>query len=127
MFIRQQTNQRSLFSRLVSAFLILLLFISFSLPEAMASSGNTGTTTAKVVLRKSADKDSKALQTIPEGEEVDLLGTSGSWYKVRYGNFSGYVMKKYVKASKTSTVANEEHPIFTMLLPIKMVDNILSY
>lgn len=108
MFIRQQTNQRSLFSRLVSAFLILLLFISFSLPEAMAASGNTGTTTAKVVLRKSADKDSKALQTIPEGEEVDLLGTSGSWYKVRYGNFSGYVMKKYVKASKTSTVANEE-------------------
>lgn len=108
MFIRQQTNQRSLFFRLVSAFLILLLFISFSLPEAMAASGNTGTTTAKVVLRKSADKDSKALQTIPEGEEVDLLGTSGSWYKVRYGNFSGYVMKKYVKASKTSTVANEE-------------------
>ena len=93
---------------MVFAFLILLLFISFSLPEAMAASGNTGTTTAKVVLRKSADKDSKALQTIPEDEEVDLLGTSGSWYKVRYGNFSGYVMKKYVKASKTSTVANEE-------------------
>lgn len=108
MFIRQRTNQRSLFSRLLSAFLILFLFVSFSLPEAMASSGNTGTTTAKVVLRKSADKDSKALQTIPEGEEVDLLGSSGSWYKVRYGNFSGYVMKKYVKASKTSTVANEE-------------------
>ena len=61
-----------------------------------------------MVLRKNADKDSKALQTIPEGEEVDLIGTSGSWYKVRYGNFTGYVMKKYIKASKTSAVANEE-------------------
>lgn len=67
-------------------------------PEA-ALAGDTGVTSAKVVLRKSADKESKALQSVPEGEEVDILKTSGDWYKVRYGNFTGYMMKKYVKVS----------------------------
>lgn len=64
-----------------------------------ASAETVGHTSAKVVLRKQADKESKALQTIPQGEEVSILSKSGDWYKVRYGNYTGYLMKKYVKSS----------------------------
>ncbi len=37
-----------------------------------------------------------------------MLGISGSWYRVRYGQFTGYVMKQYINVSKTSSVATEE-------------------
>lgn len=93
--------------RILAAIMMVVLLISLYMPGASAAS-DTGTTNAKVVLRKSADKDSKALQTLPEGEDVDVLGTSGSWYKVRYGSFTGYVMKKYVNVSKNSAVAKED-------------------
>ncbi|MBP3647944.1 MAG: peptidoglycan-binding protein [Clostridia bacterium] len=96
----------SFFKRGTCAVLAALVVLgSIVLPEN-ALADDTGLTTAKVVLRKSADKDSKALQTIPKGEEVDLLSLSGSWYKVRYGNFTGYIMKQYVKGSISSSASS---------------------
>ena len=58
-----------------------------------------GKTNARVVLRKEASKESKALHTLYAGEEIELISTTGEWYKVRYGKYTGYVMKKYVKAA----------------------------
>lgn len=100
-------------SRSVCFIKVLSLFTAFvlllcGLPLAAADAEETGTVTAKVILRKSADKESKALQTLPEGEEVVLRGTSGDWYKVRYGSFSGYLLKKYVKVSSSSVVKNAD-------------------
>lgn len=94
-------------TRMLSALIMAVLVLTMLMPGAFAAS-DPGTTNAKVILRKSADKESKALQTLPEGEEVDVLGTSGNWYKVRYGNFTGYVMKKYINVSKNSAVAKED-------------------
>ena len=76
------------------------------MPKASAST--EGTLSAKVVLRKSTDSDSKALQTLPEGDTVDILSTSGDWYKINYGEYTGYVLKKYVTVDKKSVVANTE-------------------
>lgn len=90
--------------------LLLMLTVVLSTVVIPASAATTvGTTNAKVVLRKEADKDSKALQTLPEGEEVNILGTKGSWYKVGYGSYSGYIMKKYVtKGSAASSKTAEK-------------------
>lgn len=52
--------------------------------------------TSSLILRKSASKSSKALQTLSEGDKMDILAVSGDWYKVRYGKYTGYVMAKYV-------------------------------
>ncbi|MBQ8150262.1 MAG: peptidoglycan-binding protein [Clostridia bacterium] len=102
-------NSLRLFSkRTFSLMLALMLILSLMLPVSAAASGDTGVTNAKVVLRKSASQESRALQSLPEGEEVDLLGTRGSWYKVRYGQFTGYVMKKYITPAKGSKVAGED-------------------
>lgn len=69
------------------------------LPLPALAKGTAGITTAKVVLRKESSKNSKALQTIPKGDEVTILSQSGDWYKVSYGKYTGYVMKKYVRAN----------------------------
>ncbi|MBE5777748.1 MAG: hypothetical protein E7331_00255 [Clostridiales bacterium] len=90
--------------------LTLILSVFFSclvLPEG-AYAKQTGVTNAKVVLRKAASKESAALQTLPKGEEVTILGTRGSWYKVNYGRFTGYVMKQYVKVSSASSSSVRE-------------------
>lgn len=83
--------------------LSLALAVGVLTLPASALAADNGITSAKVVLRKSADKDSKALQTIPKGEDVSVLDRSGDWYKVRYGNYTGYIMKKYVKTSGSSS------------------------
>jgi len=92
MIYRHPVNAGKLLFQRVAAFVLTVAVLSglVMLPSARAE--NTGTLTAKVVLRKSADKDSKALQTLPEGDEVDLLGVSDGWYKIRYGSYTGYVM-----------------------------------
>lgn len=69
------------------------------IPLSALAKGTEGITTAKVVLRKEASKNSKALQTLPKGEDVTILSQNDDWYKVNYGKFTGYVMKKYVRVS----------------------------
>ena len=103
--LRPLPRQRSHFARCCAIALVLVTLVGLcSLPAAFAE--DVGTLTAKVVLRKSADADSKALQTLPEGDEVSVLGVSGSWYKINYGKFTGYVMKKYVKVASNTVAAN---------------------
>ncbi len=92
--------------RMIALLLASLMTFLLLMPVAMAA--NTGVTTDKVVLRKSADKDAKVLQSLPEGEKVDVLSTTGSWYRVRYGRFTGYIMKKYVRISTGSVSSGEE-------------------
>ena len=88
--------------RLTCAFLCLLISAGSVFFPASGRAASEGVTNAKVVLRKEADKESKALQTLYAGEELEILKTSGDWYKVRYGKYTGYVMKKYVKNGSSS-------------------------
>ncbi len=101
----QLRNKVKRFLAMMMAF-CLLISIAGMPDYAQASAKDTGTTNAKVNLRKSASQSSKALQSLDPGEEVDLLGTSGSWYKVRYGKYTGYIMKKYVDVKSGSSIAN---------------------
>jgi peptidoglycan hydrolase-like protein with peptidoglycan-binding domain len=64
--------------------------------------------TDSLVIRQSADTESKALQTLREGETLEILSSSGDWYKVSYGRFTGYVMKTYVKAVESASDANKK-------------------
>ncbi len=91
------------YGKRILCLVIALLVLLSSLPAALADSKTAGYTTAKVVLRKEANKESKALQTLPQGEEVTIVSKSGDWYKVSYGRFSGYLMKKYVSTSASSS------------------------
>lgn len=108
MMIVEQNLMRHPTKRLLCGLLALVLAAGLCVLPGTSSAQSTGKTNAKVVLRKEADKDSKALQTLPVGEKVTILETSSSWYKVRYGSFTGYLMKKYVnKASEAADVSQK--------------------
>ena len=65
---------------------------------------DTATVTArKLILREKASSTSDALQTLPKGTKLEILGKSGSWYKVTYGKYTGYVYKTYVSVTKTAS------------------------
>ncbi|MBQ7866958.1 MAG: peptidoglycan-binding protein [Clostridia bacterium] len=97
-------QKRSLACRILSTVLAVLVAAGCMIETAFAAS--TGHTNAKVVLRKSTSTSSKALQTLPAGEKVEILGSSGSWYKVSYGSFNGYILKKYVSAKSSSAASS---------------------
>lgn len=84
----------------------MCLMISLITTSALATKGTV--TTDSLILRKEASTDSKALQTLDKGTTLNLKSVSGSWYKVSYGTYSGYVMKKYVKADGDVPEAKEK-------------------
>jgi len=88
--------------------LFLLVLVINLYPISSASASEAGTVNVKVVLRESATKNSVALQTLPAGEEVTVLSSSGDWYRVRYGNYTGYIMQQYVDLGGTSVLANQD-------------------
>ena len=49
-----------------------------------------------VNLRKYASSSSVVLAYIQKGDTVTLLGETGSYYRVQFGNVTGYAVKKYI-------------------------------
>ena len=75
--------------------LCLALALTF-LPVTLAL-GETGTVnTAQLVMRKSASTSASAIQTISFGDTVRILSSSGEWYRVKFGRYTGYVLKRYI-------------------------------
>ena len=61
-------------------------------------------TTSSVNLRKSASTSAKRLTTIPKGADITVHQLSGSWAKVTYSSYSGWVMKDYIRVATIVTV-----------------------
>ena len=98
------THTRHAAPRAAARILLLTLLAALALGAAFpaaARAASTGILSARVVLRKSADEESKALQTLPQGDEVDVLSTSGSWSRILRGSTGlvGYVSSQYLTAS----------------------------
>ena len=49
-----------------------------------------------LVLRESASKSSKPLTTVSDSSKVEIIEKTGEWYKVKYGNYEGYLFAQYV-------------------------------
>lgn len=90
-----------------SAALCILVSLFLGLFPLSASASETGLVNTKVVLRESTSQKSEALQTLPEGEEVSVLRSSGDWYRVRYGSYTGYIMKQYVDLNSASVMGSQ--------------------
>lgn len=97
---------RYTWTRFVSFITVFIVLVSV-LPISAALAGDIGITNTRVVLRKSASVESDALQTLPADEEVTVLQSLDGWYRVRYGNYSGYIVKKYVDLSENSLILNQ--------------------
>ena len=54
-------------------------------------------------VRSGASTSSNVIGSLSNGSKVTIVGESGSWYKINYGNTTGYVSKDYIKASGESS------------------------
>lgn len=121
---------------------LLLCVMLLTLPlEALAATGKVNTSSLK--LRQKASTSAKVLQTLDKGDNLNVLSATGDWYKVTYGRYTGYVMKKYVKvtgkvpttstntntnnnanANNTSSIGSIKNPPTKTLRPGSYGDNV---
>lgn len=62
-----------------------------------SSSGVKVTSSGRLNMRKSASTGSSIVTKLNRGTVAKLLSTEGSWYKVSYGSYTGYVSTAYCK------------------------------
>ncbi len=75
---------------------------STKLNVAAAKSTVTKRTTANLRLRAKGSTSSATLAVIPKGTKLTILGTSGSWSKVRYAGKTGWSSNSYLATVSAS-------------------------
>ncbi|MCP3028075.1 SH3 domain-containing protein [Halobacillus sp. A5] len=48
-------------------------------------------------LRKGPSTDDSILKSIPNGSQIEVIGTNGSWYEIKYDGTTGWVSGEFVK------------------------------
>lgn len=77
----------------VTIFTVILIFIGTKITNAKTVEVTTDT----LNLRKEATTDSDIIALISIGDECEVLADEGDWYKVKYGEYTGYISKEYTK------------------------------
>ena len=87
--------------KLFIVFLSIITILVLNVTCCLAESGYI--TASSLNMRKSANTESKVVTVLHNGEKVTIQGKSGSWYKVKYKSYTGYVSKNYVSKSSSSS------------------------
>lgn len=80
----------------------LLLIGTITIATLITMSATSKATTIEISedtvnLRRGASTGAKILTSLSKGTECEYLGEEGSWYKIKYKTYTGYVSKKYAK------------------------------
>ena len=87
----------------------LMLTLLLCLIPLFSALAQTGTVTASSLnMRKSTSTESKVVAVLRKGKKVTILGTSGSWYKIKYNGKTGYAAKKYIKVSSSDASSDSK-------------------
>lgn len=79
------------------------------------------TSTANVNIRQYASISSRKLGLIPKGSKINVYGSYGDWYSIRYGNTWGYVNKNYVGNNINNNTNIIKNEILKRLLTITRI------
>ncbi len=86
---------------------VLMITIAFMFIYTTITKATTvEITTETLNLRKEASTDSDIVALISIGDECEVLGEEGDWYKVQYGEYKGYISKEYAKVIGNSEEDN---------------------
>ena len=91
----------NLIKKIIVATSILLMIIFFQINISKAATVEI--TTETLNLRKEASTDSDIVALISEGDECEVLADEGDWYRVQYGEYTGYISKEYTKQTSDSS------------------------
>lgn len=96
------------FKRISIIFLLTIIMLTIN------SLAITGTVNAPngLILREEASKSGEVIMTISDKSKVEVTEKSGEWYKVKYGNYEGYLFAEYVNLEDDieEPVVEEEKP-----------------
>ena len=84
--------------------LACLLTIAVLILTGTALADTAEVTASSLYLREEATSDSEALLLLRQGKRLEILGKTGHWYKVSYGNYVGYVYDEYVEVYDDGTL-----------------------
>ena len=96
--------QKSVKSYLFTAILLVQIFMLLPLGALADQVATVNTGSLKLRSRKS--QDAIVIADLQRGDKVTVLDESGDWLKVAYDNFTGYIMKEYVKVSGSSSASS---------------------
>ena len=79
--------------------IIILLMLSILTINSLATTGTVNAPNG-LILRKEAAKSGEIIMTISDKSQVEIIEKSWEWYKVKYGNYEGYLFAEYVEAKE---------------------------
>lgn len=85
------------------AFLLMIIVFQVNISKATTVTVTTDT----LNLRREASTDSDIILQLLEGEECELIEEDGDWYKVSYGDYTGYISKDYAEVESDSSETSE--------------------
>ena len=84
--------------------LFFVLILILCLVPLFSAIAQTGVVTADALnIRASASTDSNVVGVAHQGDKVTINDTNGNWYKVSCNGKTGYVWKKYIKVTSSSS------------------------
>ena len=86
--------------KIISSLIIIFIMTAIA---SVCLAASTGTTTVdNLRLRKGASLDSEAIDVLNNGTKVNIISTENDFYKVKIGDQTGYISKKYVKTGSSA-------------------------
>lgn len=79
--------------------IILALSLMMILIGTVALAATGTVNVSSLVVREEMSTKSDALMTLRKGDELEIIYKDGSWYKVKSGRTTGFVLSRYIKTS----------------------------
>ncbi|MBT9830304.1 SH3 domain-containing protein [Clostridium baratii] len=84
------------------------------LGAASGGAGNTGTIklqdpSSSLNVRSSASINSSVIGSLPYGSVVEIIGTEGQWYKIKFNGKVGYVRSDYVVRGGSLSIGSDKY------------------
>ncbi|WP_123054214.1 SH3 domain-containing protein [Clostridium sp. JN-1] len=97
-------------------------------PNTSGKVGFVNTSSKSSYLNLRSNPGGSIIGSLPYGAKLQILGTSGSWYKVNYNGKIGYVSGSYVKlssneANNTSSVKSDQNALTNKIKSVKLNDS----
>lgn len=103
-------NIKNVLTLVITAVFITSISLFFMNTSLAANTAKVTVDTAN--LREKADSDSKILDLVNKGENVEIVDTIGEWYKVKYKNITGYIRKDLLQLNnETNNIVKEQNAI----------------
>ena len=82
----------------------IVIIFTLLIIVALKSIAATGTATVDSLrVREKPSASSEIVEMLSVGQKVEILGTEGDWYKIKFNNVVGYVSKTYLSTTDVIT------------------------